>query len=117
MVKAQHDARNFKEPRIIRYENSSTSSIFMVELPILSLDELCPRIDLDLGIDEGIDSDFGVGTYLKICRQELVPIAVVEMGRYSAHDLVSLEEAQKRYVLDRRIAIVPVKEWYDSCDT
>ena len=89
----------------------------MTGLPILSLDELCPLTDLDLGIDEGIDSDFGAGTYLKICRGELVPIAVAQMGRYSAHDLVSPEEAQKRYMADNRVNVISVKEWYDGCNT
>lgn len=86
----------------------------MSQIQILSLDELCPLSDLDDGIDEGLDCDIEVGTYLKICRRELLPIAVDNGGRYERHDLVSPEEAQRRYDKDSRITVVPVREWYQS---
>ncbi len=86
----------------------------MNKISILSLDELCPRSDLDDGIDEGLDGDTQEGTYFKICRGELLPIAVVNRGGYEDHDLVSLEEAQKRYDKDSRVVVVPVREWYQS---
>ena len=86
----------------------------MSQIQTLSLDELCPTSDLNDGTDDGIDSDIGVGTYLKICRGELLPIAIVNLGTYESHDLVSLEEAQRRYEKDSRVAVVPVREWYQS---
>ena len=86
----------------------------MNKITILSLDDLCPTSDLDDGIDEGLDGDIQEGTYLKICRGELLPIAIMNMGRYENHDLVSSEEAQIRYDLDPRVVVVPVKEWYQS---
>ncbi|MBI2148771.1 hypothetical protein HYU23_03760 [Candidatus Woesearchaeota archaeon] len=84
----------------------------MVELSIPSLDELCPLSDLDDGIDEEFDFDYGEGKYLAVCRRELLPIAILSNGFYIEHDLCSPIEAQRKYEVDSRVTVLPVAEWY-----
>jgi len=86
----------------------------MGNLKILSLDDMCPYSDIDEGIDDSIDFDIGEGTYYKICKGELIPVAIREIGRYTDHNLLSPEEAQKMHEKNSLLEVLPVKEWYQS---
>ncbi len=89
----------------------------MEKLKILSLDEMCPYSDLDECIDESIDFDIGKGTYFKIVKGELIPVATRKTGRYSGHDLLSPKRAQEMFEQDPFLEVLPVKEWYQSNST
>ncbi len=87
----------------------------MTLLPILTLDELCPTSDITHGIDEGFNQDTqGPGTYLRVCRGELLPIAREECGTYSRHELLTPLEAQRAFERDPFITVLPVRMWYQS---
>jgi len=86
----------------------------MEKLKVLPLEEMCPYSDIDEGVDEWIDQDVGDGTYFKIVKGELIPVALIEQGRYTNHNLLSLDEAEKLYETNPLLTVLPVKEWYQT---
>ena len=86
----------------------------MGNLKVPSLEEICPYSDIDEGIDEGIDQDVAEGTYFKIVKGELIPVAIMKQGRYTNHNLLSLDEAQKLYEKNPLLEVLSVKEWYQT---
>jgi len=86
----------------------------MENLRIPSLEKICPYSDIDEGVDEWLDQDIAEGTYYKIVKGELLPIATQKSGTYIEHKLVSPEEIQKIYMENPMIEILSVKEWYQT---
>lgn len=89
------------------YKNVKNIFYFII-IYILSLEELCPVSDLDEERDEGFDQDtLGQGTYLRVYRRELLPIARGELGEYRDYRLLTPEETQREFDRDLPLLLFP----------